>query len=96
MKDRTYQIVLDGIVIDVYKRQDLHRTFVFDAFLQRNLPSDGNQYQPECEIAAGEPAAFYAADVYKRQSLLSSTSCDIIILEFKHKERKLHENCDCG
>ena len=29
-------------------------------------------------------------------SLLSSTSCDIIILEFKHKERTLHENCDCG
>ena len=45
---------------------DLHRTFVFDAFLQRNLPSDGNQYQPECEIAAGEPAAFYAAAALRK------------------------------
>ena len=40
--------------------------FVFDAFLQRNLPSDGNQYQPECEIAAGEPAAFHAAAALRK------------------------------
>ena len=45
---------------------DLHRTFVFDAFLQRNLPSDGNQHQPECEIAAGEPAAFHAAAALRK------------------------------
>ena len=45
---------------------DLHRTFVFDAFLQRNLPSDGDQHQPECEIAAGEPAAFHAAAALRK------------------------------
>ena len=43
-----------------------HRTFVFDAFLQRNLPSDGDQHQPECEIAAGEPAAFHAAAALRK------------------------------
>ena len=41
-------------------------TFVFDAFLQRNLPSDGDQHQPECEIAAGEPAAFHAAAALRK------------------------------
>ena len=45
---------------------DQHRTFVFDAFLQRNLPSDGDQHQPECEIAAGEPAAFHAAAALRK------------------------------
>ena len=38
----------------------------FDAFLQRNLPSDGDQHQPECEIAAGEPAAFHAAAALRK------------------------------
>mgnify|MGYP000237781759 CR=1 FL=1 len=35
-------------------------------FLQRNLPSDGDQHQPECEIAAGEPAAFHAAAALRK------------------------------
>ncbi len=45
---------------------DQHRTFVFNAFLQRNLSSDGDQHQPECEIAAGEPAAFHAAAALRK------------------------------